>query len=45
MKSISREDYGYYKAPIDWDEVQEERENKEIHDELEWKDKKEREGL
>lgn len=44
MKSISREDYGYYEAPPDYEEMAEERERREAHDEDEADEKRLREG-
>ncbi|HQI26288.1 MAG TPA: hypothetical protein PLY95_03535 [Candidatus Paceibacterota bacterium] len=45
MRSISREDYGYYEAPRDWEDVRERRERKELHDEEEHEEKKLREEI
>ena len=44
MKTISREDFGYYEAPIDLDELEKQREDREYHDELESEEKRLRES-
>jgi hypothetical protein len=45
MKGQDREDFGYYEAPIDRDEVNEARERKEAHDESERVEKTLRERI